>query len=149
VKTVIVETASRFARDLIVQETGYAMLRKLGIDLIAADSPNAFVEDTPTAVMVRQILGAVSQFQRAELLVKLRSGRNKKRAATGRCGGRKGHLELRPEVVREAKRLGRKNPRTGQRRSLREIARELTALGYLNEAGKPYGASSVAALLAG
>src|SRR5258705_4470380 len=27
VKTIVVETASRFARDLIVQETGYAMLK--------------------------------------------------------------------------------------------------------------------------
>jgi DNA invertase Pin-like site-specific DNA recombinase len=46
VKTIIVETANRFARDLIVQETGHKRLRALGIDLIAADSPDAFVEDT-------------------------------------------------------------------------------------------------------
>src|SRR5919112_4247411 len=36
VATIIVETASRFARDLIVQETGYALLREQGIELIAA-----------------------------------------------------------------------------------------------------------------
>jgi DNA invertase Pin-like site-specific DNA recombinase len=30
VRTIIVETANRFARDLIVQETGYAMLRSAG-----------------------------------------------------------------------------------------------------------------------
>ena len=39
VRTIIVETANRFARDLIVQETGHRMLRGLGIELIAADSP--------------------------------------------------------------------------------------------------------------
>ena len=40
VRTIIVETASRFARDLMVQEVGYAMLTERGIELIAADSPS-------------------------------------------------------------------------------------------------------------
>src|SRR6476620_1696082 len=53
VKTIIVETANRFARDLIVQETGYAMLKALGVELIAADKPDAFLDDTPTANLIR------------------------------------------------------------------------------------------------
>ena len=65
VRTIIVETASRFARDLVVQETGWRFLREAGINLIAADSPGAFLDETPTAVMIRQILGAVSQFDKA------------------------------------------------------------------------------------
>jgi len=44
-----VETASRFARDLMIQEVGYAMLTERGIELIAADSPQSFIEDTTTA----------------------------------------------------------------------------------------------------
>src|SRR5262245_57887343 len=36
VRTIIVETASRFARDLMVQEVGHAMLRGRDINLIAA-----------------------------------------------------------------------------------------------------------------
>ena len=39
VRTIIVETASRFARDLIVQETGWRFLQGLGVTLVAADSP--------------------------------------------------------------------------------------------------------------
>jgi hypothetical protein len=35
-KTIVVETASRFARDLMVQEVGFAILKARGIDLIAA-----------------------------------------------------------------------------------------------------------------
>src|SRR6476619_3729510 len=35
VRTIIVETASRFARDLIVQETGWRYLKDAGITLIA------------------------------------------------------------------------------------------------------------------
>src|SRR4051812_11663651 len=57
VRTIIVETASRFARDLMVQEVGYAMLKERGIELIAADSPQSFIEDTPTARLIRQVLG--------------------------------------------------------------------------------------------
>ena len=43
----------------------------------------------------------------------------------------------------EAKRLRRKNPRTGKRRSLRQVASELEKLGHLSTSGKPYGAESV------
>ena len=42
VRTIVVETANRFARDLMVQEVGFAMLQKRGINLIAADSPTSF-----------------------------------------------------------------------------------------------------------
>ena len=63
VRIIIVETANRFARDLIVQETGHRMLKGKGIEIIAADSPTAFVDDTPTATFVRQVLGAVSARQ--------------------------------------------------------------------------------------
>jgi len=40
-RTIIVETANRFARDLMVQEVGYATLRSLGVTLVAADSPSS------------------------------------------------------------------------------------------------------------
>jgi hypothetical protein len=47
VRTVIVETANRFARDLIVQETGWRFLQGLGVTLIAADSPDASTTHRP------------------------------------------------------------------------------------------------------
>jgi hypothetical protein len=43
-----VETANRFARDLMVQEVGYAKLRERGIELIAADSPTSFLDGSST-----------------------------------------------------------------------------------------------------
>ena len=67
---VIVETANRFARDLMVQEVGFAMLRELGITLIAADSPSSFLDDGPTSKLIRQILGAVSEFDKAMVVAK-------------------------------------------------------------------------------
>ena len=52
-RTIIVETASRFARDLIVQETGHRILKAQGIEIIAADSPTTFIDDGPTSRLVR------------------------------------------------------------------------------------------------
>ncbi|MET0529713.1 MAG: hypothetical protein ABW003_15510 [Microvirga sp.] len=69
-------------------------------------------------------------------VAKLRGARERQRAAVGKCEGRKGHLE--GEVVREAKRLRRRSPKTGRQRSLREIAAELSALGHLNTNSRPF-----------
>ena len=118
VRTIVVETANRFARDLIVQETGYRLLRDEGIELIAADSPGSFVDDTPTAALIRQVLGAVSQFEKAGLVAKLRGARERQRRERGKCEGRKSHAEARPDVVKLAKRLRRASPKTGDRSKL-------------------------------
>src|ERR1700722_311434 len=76
-RSVLVETANRFARDLVVQETGHKMLKAKGIELIAVDSPDAFVSDTPTADFIRQVLGAVAQLEKAMLVSKLRGARDR------------------------------------------------------------------------
>ena len=144
-RTILVENASRFARDLAVQLAGHDLLKARGVELIPVDAPDHFLDETPTAVMVRQILGAVAQFEKAALVQKLRHARERKRAETGRCEGRKPVPEA---VVREARRLARKNPRTGEVRSLRQIAAELARLGHVGPSGKPYGAESVKLMLA-
>jgi len=149
VRVVIVETANRFARDLIVQETGHAKLRELGIDLVAADSPDSFVDDTPTAVMVRQVLGAVAQFEKTTLVAKLKGARARVRAERGKCEGRKSHAEKWPEAVRLAKRLHRASPKTGERMSLRKISAKLAEAGYVNERGKPFNPNSVKNMIEG
>jgi DNA invertase Pin-like site-specific DNA recombinase len=99
VRTILVETANRFARDLMVQETGWKMLQDLGVELVAVDSPASFVEDTPTANMVRQILGAVAEFDRALTVAKLRGARERKKAATGKCEGRRSWNEMDPAMT--------------------------------------------------
>lgn len=144
-RIVLVENASRFARDLAVQIAGHDLLKSRGISLVPVDAPNHFQDETPTATMVRSILGAVSQFEKEALVLKLRRARERKRATTGRCEGRKPTIP--PNVIQTARRLARRNPRTGRARSLREIAAELAALGMLNANGKPFGAESVRRLL--
>jgi DNA invertase Pin-like site-specific DNA recombinase len=139
-KMILVENAGRFARDLIVQETGHAMLKARGFALVACDDPDAFTTDIPTARMVRQILGAVAEFEKASLVAKLKGARDRKSADLGRrCEGRK---PVPAAVVAEARRLA-------PGRSLRQVAAELAALGHLGAGGKTYGAGSVAAMLKG
>jgi hypothetical protein len=50
--------------------------------------------------------------------------------------------------IAEAKRLHRASPKTGKRRSLREISAELDRLGYRNERGEPFNARSIRQILA-
>ena len=144
VSMVLVENASRFARDLAVQLTGHALMQRMGIELIPVDAPTHFTDPTPTAEMVRQILGAVSQFEKASLVAKLRHSRDRKRAMTGRCEGRK---PVPANIVSEAKRLARQSPKTGKRRSLRAIAAELSTLGFLAPSGRAYHPHSVKRML--
>jgi hypothetical protein len=63
----------------------------LSIDLIAADNPGSFIDDTPTAKLVRQVLGAISEFDKAMTVAKLRGARERKRREAGKCEGRKSH----------------------------------------------------------
>jgi DNA invertase Pin-like site-specific DNA recombinase len=145
VRTVIVETASRFARDLIMQETGWRFLRDAGITLIAADSPDAFLDDTPTAVMPNTRVRVA--FEKAMLVAKLRGARERKKALTGKCGGRKNYLERNPEAVALAKKLAR-YPVNGRRRSLRDVAAEMEAQGHVSLAGARYTATAIARMVA-
>lgn len=135
-RTILVENASRFARDLIVQETGYQFLKGLGFTLIAVDDPDAFTSDTPTAIMIRQILGAVSQFEKASLVAKLAGARMRARAksADGRCEG--------PKPAPEAHRTLAKTLHADGL-SLRAIAAKLAKAGHYSPSGAVYGAESI------
>jgi DNA invertase Pin-like site-specific DNA recombinase len=146
--TILVETAHRFARDLTVQLAGHDLLKQMGVTLIPVDAPDHFTDDTPTAVLVRQVLGAIAQFDKAMTVAKLKSARDRLSAARGkRVEGRKGYADTKPELVRQAQRLARKSPKTGKARSLREIAVELAALGYHTGTGKSFSAGQVQRLL--
>jgi hypothetical protein len=72
------------------------------------------------------VLGGVAGFEKTTLVAKLKAARDRKKKATGKCGGRKTHAERRPDVVALAKALARQKPKGGQL-SLRAISAELEA----------------------
>jgi DNA invertase Pin-like site-specific DNA recombinase len=100
----------------------------------------------PSRVIMRQIAGSFAQYEKARVVAKLRAARERVRANKGKCEGRKSYLERDPDLVRQAKRLHRRSPK-GRRRSLREIAHELAAMGYVNKSGRLYSASCIRSML--
>jgi DNA invertase Pin-like site-specific DNA recombinase len=91
VRLVLVERADRLARDLMVSEILLAEFRKLGVKVIAADSDTDLtVEDgDPTRTLMRQMLGAIAQWEKSIIVQKLRAARMRIRRNEGRCEGRK------------------------------------------------------------
>ena len=143
VRTIICETASRFARDLIVAETGYRRLREAGITLIAADAPNSFLDDTPSNVFIRQVLAAVQELDKAMTVAKLRGARQRKRATGVKVEGRKSHAEKAPAAVARAKALRA----TGC--TLKHITEQMAIEGFKTAKGSPYHMTAIGKMLSG
>lgn len=144
-QTILVESPDRFARDAVVQELGHRMLKERSVDLIPTTAPDYFTVDTATTELVRTILGAVNAFDRRQTVEKLRAARDRRSEALGRrVEGRKPVADA---TIQEAKRLYRRSPKTGLRRSLRQIATELLRLGHAAPSGKPYNANSIRQIL--
>jgi DNA invertase Pin-like site-specific DNA recombinase len=141
VLVILVESPDRFARDLAVQLAGHSYLKGLGVELVPTTAPDFFTEDTPTAVLVRQVLGAIAQFEKASLVAKLKAARERKVAAGGRGTGRWRYDEARPDMVALAKQL-----RTDGL-SVRKIGAAFAERGYLTARGKPLAASAVQTML--
>lgn len=91
VRLVLCERADRLARDLMISEILLDEFRKLGVKVISADSDTDLtVEDgDPTRTLMRQMLGAIAQWEKSVIVQKLRAARMRIRKTVGRCEGRK------------------------------------------------------------
>ena len=141
VRYVLVENASRLARDLMVSEIILAQFRKLGVTVAECEGGNDLTigdEDNPTAVLIRQILGAVSQFEKTVLVLKLRAARMRKRRTEGRCEGAKPYGERPGEAIILEKMRTLARRRSHGTLSMAEIAGVLNRAGMLNRKGKPW-----------
>ena len=147
VKLVLVEDASRFARSLMAQELGVLVMQQRSVRVVTASGDDLTNTNDPARVMMRQVAGAFAQYEKARLVQKLRGARDRASAAAGRrIEGAKPTLT--GEALALVKRLHRKNPHTGERRSLRTIAAELAAAGHVNpRTGKPYSAEAIRLVL--
>jgi DNA invertase Pin-like site-specific DNA recombinase len=157
-RTVIVEGADRFARELMVQELGIALLIKRGVRLLTASGDDLTASDDPSRKMMRQIAGSFAEYEKARLVAKLKAARDSKRRSgiggktvdgKNKCGGRHPLAVLYPEAVGLAKRLHRASPKSGERLSLRRIAGRLAHAGYFNDKGLAFNPASVKAMIDG
>ena len=88
VKTVLVENLSRLARDLMIQETILGDFQKRGLSIISVQEPDLCVND-PSRKLMRCLLGAFHEYEKQMIVLKLKNSRDRKKAATGKCEGRK------------------------------------------------------------
>jgi len=146
VRLVVVENASRLARDLMVAELILDRFRKTGVKIVEAEGGNDLTvgDDNPTAKLIRQVLGAVAEFDKAVLVAKLRWSRQAMRDAKGRCEGRKpfGTKPGEGEIMDRIVALYRKPPK-GDRLTFVEIAARLNAENVPTRTGAKWSASTV------
>lgn len=137
VRTVIVERADRLARDLMVQEVIVGQFVKIGARILTADGVDLTSSDDPTRRLIRQVLGAVAEFEKNVIVLKLRAARERKRSRGERVEGVKpyGHFPAEQAVLDRMRQLRRKPPK-GRRLSVAAVAEQLNAEGHRNRAGR-------------
>jgi DNA invertase Pin-like site-specific DNA recombinase len=154
----VVYRLDRLARDLIVQETVLAEIRRMGGAVFSTfASEDAYLEDDPadpSRKLIRQILGAVSEYERAMTRLRLEAGRSRKREK----GGYAGHgspafgyrAESRTLVAEddEQETVARIVTLAEEGRSLREIVATLEAEGRQPKRGARWYPQTVARVLA-
>jgi DNA invertase Pin-like site-specific DNA recombinase len=125
VRLVLVENHTRIARDLMVSEIILSEFRRLGVKVVSADGGVDLTlgNDDPTGKLVRQILEAVSEWEKCLIVQKLRASRVRIRRSGQRCEGRKPYGSTPEEqAVIEKMRTWRKD-----KKSFVEIAAALNA----------------------
>src|SRR5215469_6342771 len=105
VRTVLVEDASRLARELMVQELGIVLLIARQVKVFAANGDELTETEDEMRKAMRQIAGVFAELEKTRLVKKLRLARERKKAKTGKCGGRHSMLERNPYIVKAAKEL--------------------------------------------
>lgn len=100
VKTIIIEKLDRLARDLMIQEHIVQDLQRRGITLVSVAEPD-LCSDDPTRKLLRQIMGAIAEYDKSMIVLKLRGARTRARGRNGRCEGRKafGHNEGESDII--------------------------------------------------
>jgi DNA invertase Pin-like site-specific DNA recombinase len=138
VRVVIVEDASRFARDLMVQELGIAALLHRGVRLLTASGDDLTDTTDPLRKVMRQVAGAFHEYEKARLVAKLKGARDRKSAEAGkRIEGRKAPTA----IIERCKALRASGA------ALQAISEALAGEGVVTSAGKPLDLAAISRYL--
>jgi DNA invertase Pin-like site-specific DNA recombinase len=143
VRVVIVEDASRFARELMTQELGLGLLEKLGVRVFTANGDELTNTSDPMKKAMRQISGAFAELEKARLVAKLKSGRERAKSLGKQAGGTVSTARINPACAERAKAL-----RDGGM-NFRAIAATLASEGYVSRAGTPFAATAIKRMVEG
>jgi site-specific DNA recombinase len=152
IRTVLVESLDRLAREYRLQETLLIYLASKGISLVSArtgEDVTAAIMADPLQRALVQIQGVFSELEKNQLVRRLKKGRERAKKANGKCEGRKAYGETPEEaqVIRRIKawRRTRKNGVKGA--TLQEIADRLNAEGVTTKDGSRWQPAQVHVLL--
>lgn len=153
----VVYRLDRLARDLVVQETLLSEVRRIGGEVLSTALSEADYlrddPDDPTRKLIRQILGAVNEYDRAMIGVRLRAGRRLKAENGGYAYGSPPvgyRAEAKALVVDESERraVARARELRDQGKSLRQIAGVLDEEGHRAKRGGRWHPTTLARALA-
>lgn len=150
VRTILVESLDRLARDVMVQSLLLSKLAQHGITLIncvTGEDVTASMSEDPMRKALIQIQSVFSELEKSRLVSKLRRAREAKKDATGKCEGRKafGEKDGESEVIDLMRSLRRK--REGKRMSFAKIADELNARNVPTRTGAKWHTTTVQNIL--
>jgi DNA invertase Pin-like site-specific DNA recombinase len=142
-KLVLIEKLDRLARDLMIQETIIGDLRKNGFELISVAEPD-LLQDDPSRKLMRQIFGALAEYEKTMIVLKLRGARLRAKARDGRCEGAKpyGTLPGEGEIIERMSAL------RASGLAFEKIAAELNATGVKPRRGEKWWGKTVDKILA-
>jgi len=146
---VLVEDSTRLARDMIVAEVLIREFQKLGVCVISASGGIDLTEgddSNPTAKLIRQILAAVSEFERCCIVLKLRGARERVRVTNGKCEGRKSYGDD-PDRPEEKSILEHMHTMFDLKATPKGIATVLNENGFRTRYGKPWHPATVSKIL--
>lgn len=136
----VVEKADRLARDLIEGELIIRHLSKSGWQVISAETGEDLGNsESPTAILMRQLTGAIAEFDRRNIVARLRVSRERRRKEIGKCEGRKAFCDK--NALARIRKLMRK--KSGTKPSLQWVANQLNAEGTKSASGKIWSAGMV------
>lgn len=142
VKTVLIERLERLARGLLmVQEAIIRDFQKQGVELISTTEGPDLGSDDPTRKLIRQVMGAVAEYDRAMTQLKLRAARDRMSARLGRrCEGQKpyGSTPEEQKVMQRVRAMRRRRRNGTPGMTLQEIADRLNSDGIRTKGGKPW-----------
>ncbi len=74
IKTIIIPELSRLARDLMIQESIIRDVSRQGLMLLSVAEPDLLSND-PSRKLVRQIMGAINEYEREIIIARIAAGR--------------------------------------------------------------------------
>lgn len=151
VDVVLIYKLDRLARDLLIQEKIMSELVERQVNLVSLNDPDVLGAD-PSRTLIRQILGALAQYERAMITMRLMAGKRYKAKRGGFNGGPAPYgydtvdadLVINPIEAETVKVIFQLRDRA---MSYRRIAAYLNEGGFKSPSGGPWSFSTIRSIL--